>query len=381
MSAETLVRPADTQAIEPLPSEDVQPGTTSTLVTDGPPAPAPDSDVAPRTRSVGPYTSAQHRTRYLVILGSLIVAALVLCVLILTWGNDFEFLSDKWWRVSKMRISAVVVILTVTFAQAMATVTFQTVTNNRIITPSIMGFESLFILIQTGIVYFLGTRGLTGLGTTGQFLLQSAVMVGFAVLLYSWLLSGRFGNLHIMLLVGIVIGTGLGSLSTFMQRMLDPNEFDVLRARLFANIGTAKVELLPYAVPICLAAGLGIWMLGRRLNVLALGPQIATNLGLNHRRQTMLMLTLVAVLMAMSTSLVGPMTFLGFLMATLAYSISDTHDHRRILPVAWLLGVVILGAAYFLLKHVFPMVDAVMIIVELIGGAVFLLVIVKRGRL
>ena len=85
--------------------------------------------------------------------------------------------------------------------------------------------------------------------------------------------------------------------------------------------------------------------------------------------------------MAMSTSLVGPMTFLGFLMATLAYSISDTHDHRRILPVAWLLGVVILGAAYFLLKHVFPMVDAVMIIVELIGGAVFLLVIVKRGRL
>ena len=167
----------------------------------------------------------------------------------------------------------------------------------------------------------------------------------------------------------------------FMQRMLDPNEFDVLRARLFANIGTAKVELLPHAVPICLAAGLGIWLLGRRLNVLALGPQIATNLGLNHRRQTMLMLTLVAVLMAMSTSLVGPMTFLGFLMATLAYSISDTHDHRRILPVAWLLGVVILGAAYFLLKHVFPMVDAVMIIVELIGGAVFLAFIVKRGRL
>ena len=146
MSAETLVRPADTQAIEPLPSEDVQPGTT-TVVTNRPPPPAPDSDVAARTRSVGPYISAQHRTRYLVILGSLIVAALVLCVLILTWGNDFEFLSDKWWRVSKMRISAVVVILTVTFAQAMATVTFQTVTNNRIITPSIMGFESLFILI------------------------------------------------------------------------------------------------------------------------------------------------------------------------------------------------------------------------------------------
>ena len=95
----------------------------------------------------------------------------------------------------------------------------------------------------------------------------------------------------------------------------------------------------------------------------------------------MLMLTLISVLMAMSTSLVGPMTFLGFLMATLAYSITDSPDHRRVFAIAWLLGMVILSAAYFLLKHVFPMVDAVMIIVELIGGVVFLVVVVKRGRL
>ena len=332
-------------------------------------------------RAAGPYTSPAHRTRYYVVLASLVVAALLVGALFLMWGNNFEFLSDKWWRVSRMRIAALVVIATVTFAQAMATVTFQTVTNNRIITPSIMGFESLFVLVQTAIVYFLGTAGLDGLGKTGQFVFQSVIMIGFAVALYSWLLSGKFGNLHIMLLVGIVIGTGLGAASTFMQRMLDPNEFDILRARLFANIGKADAGLLPLIVPIVLATGIAIWVLGRRLNVLALGPQVAMNLGLNHRRQTMLMLTLIAVLMAMSTSLVGPMTFLGFLMATLAYSVTDSHDHRRIFPIAWLLGMVILGNAYFLLKHVFPMVDAVMIIVELIGGLVFLTVVLKRGRL
>lgn len=165
-----------------------------------------------------------------------------------------------------MRISAVVVILTVTFAQAMATVTFQTVTNNRIITPSIMGFESLFVLIQTGLVYFLGTRGLSGLGTTGQFLLQSAVMVGFAILLYSRLLSGRFGNLHIMLLVGIVIGTGLGSLCRrSCSACWIPTSSTYFERASSQTLAPAKVEL-PYA-PICLAAGLGIWMPGRRLNV------------------------------------------------------------------------------------------------------------------
>lgn len=336
---------------------------------------------ATTARTSGPFTSTAHQTRYYVVLAALMLGAVVVSALVLTWGNDFEFLSDKWWRVSKMRITALVVIATVTFAQAMATVTFQTVTSNRIITPSIMGFESLFVLIQTALVYFLGTAGMAGMGKTTQFLLQSALMIGFAVLLYSWLLSGRLGNLHIMLLIGIVIGTGLGAASTFMQRMLDPNEFDVLRARLFANIGKADSDLLPLVVPIVLAAGIAIWLLGRRLNVMALGQQVAANLGLNHRRQTMVMLTLIAVLMAMSTSLVGPMTFLGFLMATLAYSLTDSHDHRRVFPIAWLLGTVILGGAYFLLKHVFPMVDAVMIIVELIGGLVFLGVVVKRGRL
>lgn len=333
------------------------------------------------SRHVGPYASTSHRVRYFVVLGALIIAAIGVTIALLTWGNDFEILSDKWWRVSRMRITAVVVITLVTFCQTFATVTFQTVTNNRIITPSIMGFESLFVLVQTSIVYFLGVNGLITIGKTGRFFLQVALMVAFAVVLYLWLLSGRFGSLHIMLLVGIVIGTGLGALSAFMQRMLDPNEFDVLRARLFANIGNADADLLPFVIPACGALGIAIWLLARRLNVLSLGPEIAINLGVDRKRQMMVMLTLVSILMALTTSLVGPMTFLGFLVATLAYSLTDTYDHRRILPVAWLAGFVILGGAYFLLKHVFTMVDAVGIIVELIGGMVFLVVIFKRGRL
>src|SRR5690606_15956946 len=108
---------------------------------------------------------------------------------------------------------------------------FQTVTNNRIITPSIMGFESLYRVVQTGAVFLLGISGVVALQGVPQFLLQVALMVGFSLLLYGWLLSGKYGNLQIMLLVGIVIGGGLGSVSTFMQRLLTPSEFDVLTAR------------------------------------------------------------------------------------------------------------------------------------------------------
>ncbi len=338
-------------------------------------------DVSADTRRVGAYTSRAHHIRYLVILVSLIVGAAALVVLILSWNNSYEPFSERWWRISNMRVSSIVVIALVTFCQSFATVTFQTATNNRIITPSIMGFESLYVLLQTAIVYFFGASGVLQFDPLSRFLLQSTMMVLFAVMLYSWLLSGRLGNLHIMLLVGIIIGAGLGSLSAFMQRMLDPNEFDILRARLFGNVGNANTDFLWFVIPICALAGAAIWLLARRLNVISLGADISNNLGLNHKRQVMLMLTLVAVLMAMSTSLVGPMTFLGFLTATLAYAVTDTYDHRRILPVAWLLGFLILGGAYFLLRHVFPIVDAVSIIVELVGGLTFLIVILRRGRL
>lgn len=332
-------------------------------------------------RRVGPYTSASHRTRYLLVAGGLAFAAIAVAILTLSWGNGQEFLSERWWRIANMRLTSVVVIAIVTFCQAFATVSFQTVTGNRLITPSIMGFEAMYVLIQTLVIYLFGVSGLANFDDFGRFLLQVGVMVLFAVLLYSWLLSGRFGNMHVMLLVGIVIGTGLGAMSAFMQRMLDPNEFDVLTARLFGNVGNANVEFLAFVVPVCALAGLAIWLLAPRLNVLALGGEISANLGLNHRRQSILVLTLVSVLMAMSTSLVGPMTFLGFLIATLAYSVTDTYDHRRILPVAWLIGYVILGGAYFLLRHVFTLVDAVTIIVELVGGLLFLFVILRKGRL
>ncbi|WP_282837672.1 iron chelate uptake ABC transporter family permease subunit [Microbacterium flavum] len=322
-----------------------------------------------------------RRMRARILLPALIALAVVLTVLLLAWDNPFEPFTDRWWRISAMRTSTIVVIALVTYCQSLATVSFQTVTNNRILTPSIMGFESLYVLIQTSVVFFFGTTSVAGLDPTVRFVLQSAAMVVFAVLLYSWLLSGRFGNLHVMLLVGIVVGAGMGSLSTFLQQLLDPNEFDLLRARLFGSIGNANTDFLWIVVPVCLVVGGVVRLSARRLDVLSLGSDISTNLGIRHRRQVMVMLTLVAVLMAMSTSLVGPMTFLGFLSATLAYSIADTYEHRRILPVAWLVGYLTLAGAYFLLRHVLSLVDSVSIVVELVGGLVFLFVVFRKGRL
>jgi len=286
-----------------------------------------------------------------------------------------------FWRIARRRAITVVVLLIVAVCQSLATVAFQTVTSNRIITPSIMGFESLYRAVQTTMVYLFGVAGVVALNNLQSFVLQVALMVGLACALYGWLLTGRYANLQVMLLVGIIIGTGLGSVASFMQRMLTPSEFDVLTARMFGSVGNADVAYFPVAIPLMVVAGGVLCFLARTLNAVALGREAATNLGVPHRRTLITVLVAAATLIAVSTALVGPMTFLGFLVATLSYQFADTHDHRYLLPMSVLIGFAVLTTAYFVMHHVFYAYGVVSILIELVGGTLFLIVILKKGRL
>ncbi|MCZ4326445.1 iron chelate uptake ABC transporter family permease subunit [Brachybacterium paraconglomeratum] len=333
-----------------------------------------------RARS-GAFPDAASQRRYWIVLAVLVVLAAGAALGLLAIGNPMPVGSRGFWLIAEMRVTSLVVMAVVAICQAVATITFQTVTNNRIITPSIMGFESLYTVIQTAAVYTLGVAGVVALQGPGQFLAQVAAMVGLSVLLYGWLLRGRYANIQVMLLVGIIMGGGLGAVSTFMQRLLSPSEFDVLSARLFGSVTNASAEYLPFAIPLVIVATTLIWLSARTLNVIAMGRDVCINVGVDHGRQTIYSLVLVSVLMAVSTALVGPMTFFGFLVATLTYQLAGTHDHRRLLPLGALTGFVVLAGAYFVMNHVFYAQGVVSIIIELVGGTVFLVVIMRKGRL
>lgn len=333
-----------------------------------------------RARS-GAFPDAASQRRYWIVLAVLVVLAAGAALGLLAIGNPMPVGSRGFWLIAEMRMTSLLVMAVVAICQAVATITFQTVTNNRIITPSIMGFESLYTVIQTAAVYTLGVAGVVALQGPGQFLAQVAAMVGLSVLLYGWLLRGRYANIQVMLLVGIIMGGGLGAVSTFMQRLLSPSEFDVLSARLFGSVTNASAEYLPFAIPLVIVATTLIWLNARTLNVIAMGRDVCINVGVDHGRHTIYSLVLVSVLMAVSTALVGPMTFFGFLVATLTYQLAGTHDHRRLLPLGALTGFVVLAGAYFVMNHVFYAQGVVSIIIELVGGTVFLVVIMRKGRL
>lgn len=342
--------------------------------------PSADPLVAP-VRASGPLPTAASRRRFRVVVAALVVAALALAATLLAYDNPLPVGSTGFWRIAELRATDVLVMLVAAFCQGLATVTFQTVANNRIITPSIMGFEALYTAIQTSAVYLFGVAGLGALVCLPQLMIQVALMVGLSVALYGWLLSGRYGNLHVMLLVGIIIGGGLASVSTFMQRLLTPSEFDVLSARLFGSVTNADADDLPVVIPLALVAGTVLWWRAHRLDVVGLGRTTSINLGVDHRRELMRMLFLVSLLMAVSTALVGPMVFFGFLVATLTYQVAGSYAHRLLLPLSVLVGFVVLAGAYVVMRHVFSAQGVVSIIIEMVGGSVFLYVILRKGRL
>ena len=265
--------------------------------------------------------------------------------------------------------------------QSLATVAFQSVTSNRVITPSLLGFEALYSTIQTSTIFFFGASTLIAFSTASSFIFQVLAMVVLSLLLYGWLLTGKYADLQLMLLVGVILGTGLRSVSSFMRRLLAPSEFDILQARLFGSVNNAKPEQFPIAIILVVTASILLILFSNKLNVLSLGKDVAVNLGMKYQSGIIFTLILVSVLMSVSTALIGPMSFFGFLVATLAYQATPTFDHKYLFPMALAIGFLILTGAYFLMYHVFSAQGVVSIIIELFGGLIFLSIVFRKGEL
>ncbi|WP_241489457.1 iron chelate uptake ABC transporter family permease subunit [Leucobacter celer] len=305
-------------------------------------------------------------------------AAALFAVAILVYENPAPAGSPGFWIIVQSRLTSLGTIAFVAVSQALATVLFHTATSNRILTPSILGFDALYVLIQTSLVFVFGTAAASMEGIP-KIIAQSTLMVLFATLLYGWLFSGKRANLHLLLLVGVVLGIGFGSVSMFMQRMLTPSEFDVLSARLFGSIGKGNPDYLPIAACIVLAILVFVWRRRRTYDVVALGRDVAIGLGVNYRREVVTVLVLVAVLVSVSATMVGPMTFYGFLVATLAYQFARGDSHAETIPLAIGIGLVTLLGATFVLRHVFAAAGLVTVIIEFAGGLLFLIVLLRKG--
>ena len=275
------------------------------------------------------------------------------------------------------RLAAMVITGT---AIAFASVIFQTVTHNRLLTPSVMGIDSMYEVVQTIIYFTLGSASIFVVSRYLNFGLSIVAMVLFALFLYRFLFRADKYPIFLLLLAGMIIGTLLGSLVTFLQVIIDPVEYESLQARLFASFMNVKTELLLIAFVILGLAFIYGYRLLRDLDVMSLGRDSAINLGVSYDKMVLKVLILSSILIATSTALVGPVTFLGLIVSNLSYQFFSTYKHSVLIAGASLISIIALVGGQFLVQHVFHLTTTISVIINFIGGLYFIYLILKESR-
>ncbi len=286
----------------------------------------------------------------------------------------------RWDFVLPFRGRKLAGLVLVAHAVACSTVLFQTVTGNRILTPSIMGFDSLYVLGSTLLLAGLGAGGLAGADERALFAAKVAVMLGASLALFRWLFLGEERSLHRLLLVGVVFGIFLRTLAQLVQRLLDPNEFMVLSDMLFASFNRIDPVLSGFGWLLVGGATLAVWIWRARLDVMGLGRPATVGLGLNWRAEVLAVLAAVALMVSVSTALVGPVTFFGLLAASLARLLVGTTRHAALLPAASLVAIILLVGGQTVLERLLAFNTALGVVIEFCGGLVFLLLLLGKAR-
>ncbi|ASV67290.1 iron chelate uptake ABC transporter family permease subunit [Cytobacillus sp. FSL W7-1323] len=308
----------------------------------------------------------------------LIVLAVISVVCIVLYGfYDIKGGFDYAFPRRMIRVAAMVVT---GVAIAYSTVVFQTITNNRILTPSVMGIDSMYEVVQTMIYFFAGSMSIWVLNKYLNFGAAICAMVIFALLLYRFLFRADKHPIYLLLLIGMIIGTLLGSLVTFLQVMIDPVEYLSLQSKLFASFTNVKADLLMIAFGILLLAFIYGYFIMDKLDVMSLGRENAINLGINYDRMVMNVLILSSVLIATSTALVGPITFFGLIVANLSYQFLSSYKHSTLILGASLISIIALVGGQFLVEHVFELKTTLSVIINFIGGIYFIYLLLKESR-
>lgn len=309
------------------------------------------------------------KTGLLAILSLILIAAFL-----------FYDVGPNWEYVLEKRTFKVIAIVLTGAAIAFSTVVFQTITNNRILTPSILGLDSLYLLIQTVVVFIFGSTTLTKMDNNLHFLLTVGLMVLFAGVLYKILFKRNDQNIYFLLLIGLIFGTFFESFSSFMQVLIDPNEFQIVQDKMFASFNNIKTDLLVLATVLILLVSLYFARFMKYLDVLALGRDQAVNLGVDYDYVVKRLLVVVAILISVATALVGPITFLGLLVVNVTYEFLKTFRHIYLIFGSIFIAIIALVGGQFIVERIFTFSTTLSVIINFIGGVYFIYLLLKENK-
>lgn len=234
----------------------------------------------------------------------LIVIALIAIIIVAAFlFIGVKFHNHKLLRYAmKLRIPKVIAMIITAFAIGAATIIFQSVINNTIVTPCLLGMNALYTLIHTSVVFVLGSGSILFTNDNLSFLVDLVLMGIIATVVYSWLFKMTGHNVLYVLLVGTVLTSFFSSIQSTLTRVMDPNEYDTLLTSLVASFSNINSEIIIFSVIILALIGVIFRKELALLDVITLGKEQAINLGVDYDRCIRRLLLAVTLCIAVATA-------------------------------------------------------------------------------
>ena len=322
-------------------------------------------------------TKAYYRNiQKLVMMALLAVVAAVAYMLVeVNFNNERLF-----FYALKLRTPKLIVMIITAFAIGGASLVFQSVINNTIVTPCLLGMNSLYTLIHTAVVFFAGSTSVLANNANASFAVDLVIMGITATVIYGWLFKKTNYNVLYVLLIGTVLTSFFSSIQSTLTRVMDPNEYDNLLSTLVASFSNVNSEIIVFSVVVL---GVLIFVLRKDLallDVITLGRQQAVNLGVDYDRTIRRLLLGVTICIAVATAMVGPISFLGLIIANLSRQLLQTFRHGQLILGSALFGTIVLVAGQLIVEHVFTYSIPVSVFITVGGGIYFLYLLLTRRR-
>ena len=293
---------------------------------------------------------------------------------------DVSFSNERLFRYAmKIRIPKLIVMLITAFAIGGASIVFQSIINNTIVTPCLLGMNSLYTLIHTAVVFVAGSGSFLVVNANVSFAVDLTLMGIAATVIYSYLFKKTKNNILYVLLIGTVLTSFFGSIQSTLIRVMDPNEYDSLLATLVVSFSNVNSEIILFSLVLL---GMIIFWLRRELallDVLTLGRDQAINLGVDYDRAIRKLLLGVALCIAVATAMVGPISFLGLIIANLSRQLMRTYRHSQLILGSALFGMIVLVGGQMIVEQVFVYAVPVSVFITVGGGIYFLYLLLRRG--
>lgn len=277
------------------------------------------------------------------------------------------------------RILKLIVIALTAFSIGSASIVFQSVINNTIVTPCLLGMDALYTLVHTLVYFFAGAASVLVTNKQIAFSVDLAIMAVVGMVIYSYMFKKTGSNVLYVILIGTVLASFFSSLQSTMTRMMDPNAYDTLLTTLVASFDNANTSLILFSAVVLFLVALFFWKDLRLLDALTLGKDKAVNLGIDYDRSIRRLLFAVTLYMTVATALVGPLAFLGLIIANLSRQLMQTYRHSLLISASVLFGMIVLLGGQFLVERIFSYNIPVSVFITTGGGIYFLyLLLVKR---